>query len=125
MIKKTQEFMKNGGNPDNPQDVAEKFGMGMPGNPMGGMPGTAAMGGMPGTAAMGMPGMGAMGQGFGGFGGGMGFNPYMYSGMMNKMNNMSKGNPQPQFNSQLQPGTSSQHATMQAAIEKAFFTRLY
>jgi hypothetical protein len=113
MIKKTQEFMKNGGNPDNPQDVAEKFGMGMPGNPMGGMPGTAAMG---------MPGMGGMGQGFGGFGGGMGFNPYMYSGMMN---NMSKGNPQPQFNSQLQPGTSSQHATMQAAIEKAFFTRLY
>lgn len=86
MIKKTQEFMKNGGNPNDPSDIAEKMGIGA---------GTANLGGAP-----------AMGQRFGGFGGGgMGANPFMFPGMGVNMNNGNQSQT-----------SSSQQAALQAGI---------
>lgn len=91
MIKKTQEFMKNGGNPNDPQDIAEKMGIGA---------GTANKGGVP-----------AMGQGFGGFGGfggggmGTGVNPSMFMGTNPSMNQANQSQ-----------SSVSQQNVLQAAI---------
>lgn len=106
MIKKTQEYMKNGGDINNPMEAAQKMGLGA-GTP----PNISPM--MGGTPAMGSPGIGAgmmgpMGQW------GMGMNPFMMNQNLQTQN-------QPNQPNQLNP----QQAALQQQIEKQFFAQIY